>query len=202
MTIIEEINDLLPQTQCKLCGYKNCMGYAQGIVDDYAALDLCPPGGESTRISLAAKMDITLSSERVLLPAPKSFFALIDEGSCIGCTKCLVECPTDAIIGAKSRVHTTVEKWCTGCGLCVPVCPVDCIEIKDKSDVTRSSLSSKAARQRYERHLQRLEKKHENTFEQTYVTFDRSSKEEMRSIIKAAVARKNAKEESVYEPST
>ena len=123
---------------------------------------------------------------------------MIDEGSCIGCTKCLVECPTDAIIGAKSRVHTTVEKWCTGCGLCVPACPVDCIEIKDKSDSASNSLSSRTARQRYELHLQRLEKKHENTFEQTYVTFDQGSKEEMRTIIEAVVARKNGNEDSGY----
>ena len=134
MASTEEINELLPQTQCKMCGYPNCLGYARGIIDDNASIDLCPPGGESTRVRLAAIMGVALSSERVLLPEPKKLFALIDEESCIGCTKCLVECPTDAIIGAKSRVHTTVEKWCTGCGLCVPVCPVDCIEIKDKSE--------------------------------------------------------------------
>jgi electron transport complex protein RnfB len=192
----EEINELLPQTQCKLCGYQNCMSYAQGIIDDDAPLDLCPPGGESTRIRLAAKMGTALCSDRVLLPEPKSFFALIEESDCIGCAKCLAECPTDAIIGAKSRIHTIVEKWCTGCGLCAPVCPVDCIEIKVKSATSSSSLSSRAARQRYERHLHRLEKKHESTYEQTYATFDKSSKEEMRTIIKAAIARKTAKEDS------
>ena len=198
MASTEEINELLPQTQCKMCGYPNCLGYARGIIDDKASIDLCPPGGESTRVRLAAIMGVALSSERVLLPEPKQLFALIDEESCIGCTKCLVECPTDAIIGAKSRVHTTVEKWCTGCGLCVPVCPVDCIEIKDKSDSASNSLSSRTARQRYELHLQRLEKKHENTFEQTYVTFDQGSKEEMRTIIEAVVARKSGNEDSGY----
>ena len=198
MASTEEINELLPQTQCKMCGYPNCLGYARGIIDDNASIDLCPPGGESTRVRLAAIMGVALSSERVLLPEPKQLFALIDEESCIGCTKCLVECPTDAIIGAKSRVHTTIEKWCTGCGLCVPVCPVDCIEIKDKSDSASNSLSSRTARQRYELHLQRLEKKHEDTFEQTYVTFDQGSKEEMRTIIEAVVARKSGNEDSGY----
>jgi electron transport complex protein RnfB len=143
-------------------------------------------------------MSMSLSSDRVLLPEPKNLFAFIEEGDCIGCTKCLVECPTDAIIGSKSRVHTTVEKWCTGCGLCAPVCPVDCIEIKVKSDAAGSSLSSRTARQRYERHLRRLEEKHENTAEQIYATFDQNSEAEMRNIIEAAVARKNAKEDSAF----
>ena len=199
MASIEEVNELLPQTQCRLCGYRNCMGYAQGIIDEGAAIDLCTPGGESTRVKLAASTGMALARDRVLLPEPKTLLAFIEESDCIGCTKCLVECPTDAIVGAKSRVHTIVEKWCTGCGLCVAVCPVDCIEIAVKKDVASISLSSGTARQRYERHLQRLEKKHENIPEKTFATFDQSSKEEMRAIIKAAIARKNAKEDSACE---
>ena len=74
----------------------------------------------------------------------------------------------------------------------------DNLEIKDKSDSASNSLSSRTARQRYELHLQRLEKKHEDTFEQTYVTFDQRSKEEMRTIIEAVVARKNGNEDSGY----
>ena len=198
----EEINGLLPQTQCKLCGYQNCMSYAKGIFNDDAPLNLCPPGGEATRIRLAALMGTALSSDRILLPEPKKFYALIEESDCIGCTKCLVECPTDAIIGAKARVHTTVEEWCTGCGLCAPVCPVDCIEIKVETDASRRALSSTIARQRYQQHLQRLEKKRDNTSEQTYATFDHSSEEEMRNIIKAAVARKSAKEDSLSKAAT
>jgi len=55
--------------------------------------------------------------------------ALIDEGRCIGCTRCIDACPVDAIVGAQSLMHTVVEPWCIGCGLCLPPCPVDCIDM-------------------------------------------------------------------------
>jgi electron transport complex protein RnfB len=89
-------------------------------------------------------------------------------------------------------IHTVVENWCTGCGLCVPVCPVDCIELKVESDGV-STLSPSEARLRYEHHLNRLKIKSKNKPEQTYITFDKGSKEEMRDIIKAAIGRKKMK---------
>ena len=55
--------------------------------------------------------------------------ALIDEGRCIGCTLCIEACPVDAIVGARSLMHTVVEPWCIGCALCLPPCPVDCIDM-------------------------------------------------------------------------
>lgn len=53
----------------------------------------------------------------------------IDESRCIGCTLCIAACPVDAIVGARSLMHTVVEQYCIGCDLCVPPCPVDCIEV-------------------------------------------------------------------------
>ncbi len=43
-----EIDALLPQTQCGDCGYPGCLPYARGIVEQGAALNLCPPGGAVT----------------------------------------------------------------------------------------------------------------------------------------------------------
>ena len=56
--------------------------------------------------------------------------ALIDEAACIGCTLCIRVCPTDAIVGARGRMHTVIAERCTGCRLCVPPCPVDCIAMR------------------------------------------------------------------------
>jgi len=55
--------------------------------------------------------------------------ACIDEPRCIGCTRCILACPVDAISGALGYMHTVIADWCTGCELCVPACPVDCIDM-------------------------------------------------------------------------
>ncbi len=55
--------------------------------------------------------------------------AVIDEDTCIGCTKCIQACPVDAIVGASKLMHTVIASWCTGCELCIPPCPVDCIAL-------------------------------------------------------------------------
>lgn len=55
--------------------------------------------------------------------------ALIDETTCIGCTKCIQACPVDAIVGAPKLMHTVIAAECTGCELCLPPCPVDCITL-------------------------------------------------------------------------
>ncbi len=41
----EEIDALLPQTQCGLCGFKGCMPYATALAKNEAEINLCPPGG-------------------------------------------------------------------------------------------------------------------------------------------------------------
>ena len=56
--------------------------------------------------------------------------AWIDEAVCIGCTKCILACPVDAIVGASKFMHTIIAADCTGCELCIPPCPVDCIEMR------------------------------------------------------------------------
>ena len=55
--------------------------------------------------------------------------AVVDEGACIGCARCIDACPVDAIVGAQGEMHTVVADWCIGCELCLPPCPVDCIDM-------------------------------------------------------------------------
>ena len=123
-----EIDALLPQTQCGDCGYPGCLPYARGIVEGGAALNLCPPGGAVT----VRKLEKLLgrSSYGHVAPAmPEQTVALIDEETCIGCVKCIVACPVDAIIGSGKQMHVVIPEYCTGCELCLPPCPVDCISM-------------------------------------------------------------------------
>lgn len=125
--IINQINDLLPQTQCAQCGYPGCRPYAQAIVSDDAAINLCPPGGDETVQRLA---DLLGRDPEPLAEAPAiNSVALIEESLCIGCTHCRDACPVDAITGAHQFMHTVISAECTGCELCVPPCPVDCISM-------------------------------------------------------------------------
>jgi len=125
--IVDEVNALLPQTQCAQCGYAGCRPYAEAIVDGSAAINLCPPGGDDT-ISRLAEL---LGREPVPLAEPATVMqiAVIDESLCIGCTHCRTACPVDAITGAHQYMHTVIKSDCTGCELCVSPCPVDCINM-------------------------------------------------------------------------
>jgi len=126
--LVEQVNELLPQTQCAQCGYPGCRPYAAAIVDDGAAINLCPPGGDETVRRLAALLDREpLPVAGSLSPTSANNVAVIDESLCIGCSWCREACPVDAITGAHHFMHTVIASECTGCELCVARCPVDCI---------------------------------------------------------------------------
>ena len=128
--LVEQVNDLLPQTQCAQCGYPGCRPYAAAVVVGTAPINLCPPGGEDTIRRLAHLLG------REVLPlqeAAARAVAVIDESACIGCFHCRNACPVDAIVGAPQFMHTVIESECTGCELCLAPCPVDCISMRPLS---------------------------------------------------------------------
>jgi len=127
----KQIDALLPQTQCGLCGYPGCMPYATALANDEAEIDLCPPGGVPGLFALAALLekDPTPFIVGMEQKAKSSVVAVIREAECIGCTKCIQYCPVDAILGASKSMHTVIADECTGCELCVAPCPVDCIDM-------------------------------------------------------------------------
>ena len=125
--LVEQVNDLLPQTQCAQCGYPGCRPYAAAVVEDAVPINLCPPGGDETvrRLARLLGRDALPLAEHVS-PA----VAVIDEAACIGCFHCRNACPVDAIVGAPQFMHTVIQSECTGCELCVAPCPVDCISMR------------------------------------------------------------------------
>ncbi|MEM8815238.1 MAG: electron transport complex subunit RsxB [Pseudomonadota bacterium] len=130
--LVEEVNALLPQTQCAQCGYPGCRPYAEAVVEHGEAINLCPPGGETTVQKLAQRLG---RDARPLAAgaAPVAQVAVVDEARCIGCLHCRNACPVDAIVGAQNTMHTVIADECTGCELCIAPCPVDCIELKAAS---------------------------------------------------------------------
>lgn len=129
--VVEQIDAILPQTQCGQCGYPGCRPYAEAIANNNEAINRCPPGGEATIHELADLLGvepIPLDSEHGEEKA-RPTVAFIREDECIGCTKCIQACPVDAILGAAKLMHTVIAAECTGCDLCVDPCPVDCIDM-------------------------------------------------------------------------
>jgi electron transport complex protein RnfB len=139
ISLVDRIDALLPQTQCRRCTFAGCRPYAEAIAQGAADINQCPPGGDRTAKALARLMGVDSK------PVGKEFgtvpdypaVAFIEEDACIGCTKCIQACPVDAIVGASRHMHTVIAADCTGCELCIPPCPVDCIIMRPAPTVTR-----------------------------------------------------------------
>ena len=129
--VVDQIDALLPQTQCGQCTFPGCRPYAEAIASGEAEINQCPPGGEATIIALADLLSVEvlpLNAENGVVKEAKTIVT-IDEQTCIGCTLCIQACPVDAILGSAKQMHTIIASECTGCDLCIPPCPVDCIHI-------------------------------------------------------------------------
>ncbi|MBJ7220774.1 MULTISPECIES: electron transport complex subunit RsxB [unclassified Brenneria] len=130
--VVEQVEAMLPQSQCGQCGYPGCRPYAEAVSLNGESINKCVPGGEAMMLKLAEKLNIDpqpLDGDSAARN-PERKVAWIDESNCIGCTKCIQACPVDAIIGSTKAVHTVVSELCTGCDLCVSPCPTDCIELR------------------------------------------------------------------------
>lgn len=124
------LDQILPQTQCRKCGYDGCQPYARAVAEGTAALNLCAPGGSVTARGIArilGREPSSISDVEARDEDPQ--IAVIDAARCIGCVKCIRACPVDAILGAAKQIHAVLPVLCTGCGLCLPPCPVDCISL-------------------------------------------------------------------------
>jgi electron transport complex protein RnfB len=189
-TLADRIDALLPQTQCTRCGYPACRPYAQAIARGEAQINQCPPGGAA---GIAALANLLGRAALPLNPAngvekPREV-ALIVEEICIGCTKCILACPVDAIVGAAKMMHTIVADECTGCELCIAPCPVDCIVMVSSADAAADRVARYRAR--YEAHLARLAR--DDAERAAELATRKASVDTGADAVRAAIARARAK---------
>ena len=159
MPLADQIDALLPQTQCTRCGYSGCRPYAEAIAAGQAEVNQCPPGG-ATGIEALARL--TGRAPLPLNPANgvegPALVAIIDEVACIGCAKCL-PCPVDAIVGTRQHLHTVISAHCNGCELCIAPCPVDCISLVPAASLGVTPPTPAENRIRFEARSARLERR-------------------------------------------
>lgn len=133
--LVQIIEDMLPGSQCGQCGFPGCSPAAKAVVDGEIGINFCPPGGRALVESLADMLDIDPDSVgEVAAPV----VAEINEAQCVGCTKCLKACPTDAVVGASGQIHVVIAAACTGCKKCVDACPEDCIGMQVEAETVKS----------------------------------------------------------------
>ena len=56
-SISEQINSLLPQTQCEACSYEGCKPYAEAIASGKDSIEKCEPGGRETLVKIAGLLN-------------------------------------------------------------------------------------------------------------------------------------------------
>lgn len=153
--LVEEINEVLPGTNCGACGFAGCRALAEGFAGNPDLDAYCPVGGEQ----VAEDVSEILGVERQA--AEKKVARLLCGGTldcaarqgeydgigdcaavdlvasatklcpygCLGLGTCVEACPFDAIV-QEDGVIRIIEEKCVGCGVCVKACPRDCIELQ------------------------------------------------------------------------
>ncbi len=124
---VAEVEALMPGSQCGQCGYPGCTQAAIAIVNGEAPLTVCPPGGKALVESLAKTLGVKVDTSGMVDTGVK--IARVKESLCIGCIKCMRNCPTDAIVGAPKQIHVVMERACTGCAACVEDCPTGALSM-------------------------------------------------------------------------
>lgn len=165
---VEKIGDALPQANCGACGFAGCADYADAIVNNNAATNLCRPGGADAAGKIAevlgvAAADVVPMTAVVLCngdcnstkpqfdfggvqscKAVKRFYSGngMCKYGCIGFGDCAAVCEHGAI-KIENGLAKIIPSLCGACGQCVAVCPNQIISIKPKAKSTDVLCSSK-----------------------------------------------------------
>lgn len=153
---IQAVNDALPQANCGACGYSGCADYANAVVINGVATNLCKPGGAKSAEKIAeilgtsvmenvpqtayvrcsgncsaTKTKMQFDGEQTC-KAAKRFYGGSGECvyGCIGLGDCARVCPENAICIADGLAAVNPQ-ICVACGLCVKECPNNLIAIKN-----------------------------------------------------------------------
>ena len=91
MVTVMELYQLLPRTNCKLCGEATCMAFAVALLSRKKSISECPPLLEANFKKQKERL------ESLLLPSAGAGETgmIVHPELCTGCSNCVVACPVD-----------------------------------------------------------------------------------------------------------
>ncbi len=152
---IDEVEEMLPATNCGACGFPGCRAFAEALVGGDTLPGKCTVSSEDGRVRIASFLGVSVGSEEkrvarlacaggtnvarsrahyvgVQTCAAAARVAGGGKGcfwGCLGLGDCEVACGFDAIDMDGHSLPVVNEDLCTACGDCVTACPKDLFSI-------------------------------------------------------------------------
>ena len=152
---IDEVEELLPSTNCGACGLPGCRAFAEAVVSGEQQPSVCTVMGAEDKEDIASYLGVDAgeANKRVarLLCAGgkneavrhsdysgfetcKAAAAVAGGGKgctwgCLGLADCEVSCLLDAIYMNEDALPVVIPELCTACNDCVVTCPKDLFEL-------------------------------------------------------------------------
>ncbi len=156
---IEQLEDVLPGSNCGACGLAGCKGLAIAVLDGKVETTACPVGGQGTADAISEILDVEVGTveDKVAvvrcLGSPDkcgdrfdyqgfiscSAATLVGNGhkkcdwGCLGFWDCVRVCTFNAMAMGDNGLPIVLDDNCTACGKCVDVCPRDIMDLIPRS---------------------------------------------------------------------
>jgi RnfABCDGE-type electron transport complex B subunit len=152
----DDVEGMLPHTNCGACGYPGCRPFAEALISGEALPGKCTVSSPADHERIASYLGVAVGAEEKRIArlacaggtnvsrnharyeglSTCEAAAVVAGGGkgcfwgCLGHGDCDVACTFDAIVMDEHRLPVVDEQKCTGCGDCVDACPKDLFSLR------------------------------------------------------------------------